>query len=274
LRRSTYERLQRPGEKPCVIVVGAEITERKLAEEKLVESQQQLQLFIEHAPAALAMFDDKMRYLHVSRRWMADFGLGDRDLFGLSHYDVFPEVPERWKDAHRRGLAGEVMRGEADPFERIDGSVQWVRWEIRPWEDAEGKVGGIVIFCEDITERRQAEELLRLNVERLRLAQDVAGMAIFDVEFPSGKRTWSPRSFQIFGLDPDHPQPQAEDLLRMCHPDDRSMVAERLQSVSKLRRIYVGRRSSYAHLPLDCRLPPRESVSESREIYMTNWDRH
>jgi hypothetical protein len=68
------------------------------------------------------MFDHKMRYQHVGHRWIADYGLGNRDLRGLSHYDVFPEITTQWKDAHRRGLAGEVLRQEADRFERADGT--------------------------------------------------------------------------------------------------------------------------------------------------------
>ena len=139
-----------------------DITERKLAERKLSESEQRLRLFFENAPAALAMFDDRMRYLYASRRWMADYGLGERDLRGMSHYDVFPEVPEAWKGAHRRGLAGEVVKQEGECFERADGSKQWLRWEIRPWHDIAGKVGGIVISTEDISEQKEAEERLLL----------------------------------------------------------------------------------------------------------------
>jgi len=130
------------------------------AEEALRESSEMLGLFVAHAPAALAMFDSQMRYLHASRRWRADYGLGDRELRGLSHYEVFPEVPELWKEAHRRGLAGEVLSGDADRFERADGAEQWIRWEVRPWRDAAGKVGGIVIFSEEITERKKAEAAL------------------------------------------------------------------------------------------------------------------
>jgi PAS domain S-box-containing protein len=82
-------------------------------------------------------------------------------------------------------------------------------------------------------------ESVRLNEERLRLAQDVAGMAIFDVELPLGKRVWSARAFQIFGLDPDNPQPQADELLRMCHPDDRSLVAEQFTLIPTGKRIHL-----------------------------------
>ena len=148
------------------------------AEDALREREELLGLFIEHAPAALAMFDDKMRYQHASRRWMADYGLGDRDLRGVSHYDVFPETPEDWKDAHRRGMAGEVLSGEADRFERADGSERWIRWEVRPWRDAEGKIGGIVIFSEEITERKKAEEE-RLRSEKVALQrQQLQALAV------------------------------------------------------------------------------------------------
>jgi PAS domain S-box-containing protein len=112
------------------------------------------------------MFDREMRYLRVSRRWLADFGLGNRDLRGVSHYDVFPEISERWKEVHRRGMAGEVLREESDRFKRADGSVQWLRWEMRPWHETSGRIGGIVIFVEDITASKQAEKEIRaLNTE-------------------------------------------------------------------------------------------------------------
>jgi len=158
-----------------------DLTERKHIEEALRVSRERLQLFIEHAPAALAMFDRQMRYLSVSRRWLSDYGLGDRDLLGLSHYEVFPEMPERWKEVHRRGLAGEVVRSEGDRLERLDGSVQWLRWEVRPWYNAAGGVAGIVIFTEDITESRRAEEALRQSNQRLDLLAETASQLLASV---------------------------------------------------------------------------------------------
>jgi PAS domain S-box-containing protein len=156
------------------VVVIQDISELKRVEFALYESEQRLRLFIEHAPAALAMFDRDMRYLCVSKRWLSDYGLGSRDLCGLSHYEVFPEIPAQWKEIYRRGLAGEILQEDADCLERVDGSVQWVRWEVRPWYSASGDVGGIVIFAEDITKRWQAEDELRARNEDLTIFNNAA----------------------------------------------------------------------------------------------------
>jgi PAS domain S-box-containing protein len=144
-----------------VSVRAAGELERQLTEEALRQSELQIRLLIEHAPAALAMFDREMRYLCASQRWLSDYNLGDRDLTGVSHYEVFPEISGTWREFHQRALAGEVLHAEADRFERADGSVQWLRWEIRPWQDISGAIGGIIIFSDDITDIKKAEDILR-----------------------------------------------------------------------------------------------------------------
>ena len=134
---------------------------RFASEEDRLAKEAQLRLFIEHAPVALAMFDRDMRYLAVSRRWLDDYGLGGRDILGRSHYEIFPDMPAHWKVVHRRALAGEEIRADEDRFERANGSVQWLRWAVLPWPKPDGESGGIMIFTEDISDRKRAEEQLR-----------------------------------------------------------------------------------------------------------------
>ena len=152
---------------------GALATANDMVENKQVEggtlyrSEQLLRLFVEHTPAAVAMLDRDMRYIVVSHRYLTDYGLDDQDLVGRSHYDVFPEIPEHWKEIHRRCLAGAVEKADEDPFPRADGRLDWVQWEIRPWFGANREIGGIILFSEVVTRRKQAEEILQKRYKEL-----------------------------------------------------------------------------------------------------------
>ena len=178
-----------------VLSAIVDITERKQAEDALKETDARLKLFITHAPAALAMFDRDMRYLAASRRWLSDYGLDDAIILGRSHYEIMPEIPERWKAIHRRGLDGEVIQADAERFERADGSVQWLRWEVRPWPAADGVVGGIVLFTEDISERKRAEEASSQLAEIVKFSHD----AIIGKDLNSIVTSWNAGAEKIFG---------------------------------------------------------------------------
>ena len=151
--------------------VGHDITDRKRAEEVIRQSEEQVRHFVQHVPAAVAMFDRDMRYLIYSPRWLTDYKLGARDLVGRSYYEVFPEIPERWKEVHRRCLKGSVAVYDDDSFVRIDGSTEWLRWEVRPWRNTRNEIGGIIMFTEVITERKRAEEEHRRLVAQARVAE-------------------------------------------------------------------------------------------------------
>jgi signal transduction histidine kinase len=88
-----------------------------------------------------------------------DYSLDSSKILGHSHYEIFPDLPERWKEIHRRALAGETLRAEEDRWDR-EGGTNWSRWEIRPWQNLAGLQGGILIFSEDIPHRKHAEEAL------------------------------------------------------------------------------------------------------------------
>lgn len=146
------------GERLRIQCVFRDITAFKRRAEALLEREDQVRLFVEHSPAAIAMLDRDMKYLLASRRWMKEYGLGVQDIIGRSHYELFPEIPQRWKEIHKRCLAGATEKCDEEAFLRADGTIHLLRWEIRPWQQADGKIGGIMIFSEDVKKRKEMEE--------------------------------------------------------------------------------------------------------------------
>ncbi|MBV5330992.1 PAS domain S-box protein, partial [bacterium] len=161
------------GQAEVLTGIVQDITERKQAEDQLQESERKLKLFVEYAPAAIAMFDRDMKYIAASRRFLADYNLKDENIIGRSHYEIFPEISERWKEIHRRCLAGAIEKEEEDPFPRMDGTLDWVRWEIHPWNDRSGEIGGIILFSEVITERKLAEKQVQLQLQRMSALREI-----------------------------------------------------------------------------------------------------
>ncbi|MFO1338207.1 MAG: PAS domain S-box protein [Burkholderiaceae bacterium] len=167
--------------------VHRDITQRRQAEEALRQSRAQLAAFVQQAPHAMAMFDRGMNYLAASRLWTEAYGGGRADLTGLYHYEVLPNVPDHWRDAHRRALAGATVRNDSDHWVQDDGTEHWGRWMTQPWTDEQGGVAGIIISAEDITEQVLAERSDRETRERLAVLFEAAPVAMVIADLSDGR---------------------------------------------------------------------------------------
>lgn len=125
------------------------------------QKEARFRYFLKYVPIPIAVLDRDFCYVMVSERFLRDYHLSATDVVGRSLYDLFPEIPEEWKEVHRRCLAGTVERCDEGPLVRQGGSVDWVRWECRSWRDTDGSIGGIILYTEVITERKQAQEDLK-----------------------------------------------------------------------------------------------------------------
>ncbi len=142
----------------CIVAIAKDITAIKTAETEIQEKEELLKLFVKHSPAALAMFDTNMQYMITSDRWLSDYNLGNTDITGRSHYDVFKDIPDRWKEIHQHCLKGNIARNDEDYFIDNSGMQLWNKWEILPWYRTNGEVGGIIMLTEVITKFKEAEK--------------------------------------------------------------------------------------------------------------------
>jgi PAS domain S-box-containing protein len=148
-----------------------DITENKENEAFLLKKQDELLSFVQAAPAAIAMVDTEMRYIAASSRWYEDYMLNE-DIIGKTHYEIFPNLPEEWKEIHQKCLKGASMKEEEDVFTMENGERMWLRWEVIPWYRKQNDIGGIIMLTENITERkREKEELKAAKLEAERASE-------------------------------------------------------------------------------------------------------
>jgi PAS domain S-box-containing protein len=216
-----------------------DITAQKRQGQALERSELQLRLLVDNAPVAVAMFDKEMRYLMTSRRWLQDYALEGRDIIGVSHYEVFPEIRSmpHFIDIHRRGLRGERFDFREDCWTRADGHKVWSHWAIHPWHETEGEVGGIILITEDVTARKQAEAAMRTTEAMNRAAMDKApiGKALV---LPDGRfARVNPALCQLLGY--TEQELLARDFQSVTHPED--LAAD----LAEVRSLLEGRTISY-----------------------------
>lgn len=224
-----------------------DITHKRQQEEAVRRSEEQLRVLIENAPAAIAMFDTEMRYLMTSRRWVQDYGLEGRDVIGLCHYDVFPEIRNmpHWLDIHQRALRGERFDNREDSWTRDDGHKEYNQWAIHPWHDSEGRIGGIVMFTEVITARKAAEAQLRTSEAMNRAAMDKAPIGKALVR-PDGQFIKvNPAMCQLFGY--GESELLATKFQSITHPDDLDTDMVNLRSLIDGRTVSYEMEKRYFH---------------------------
>lgn len=206
-----------------------DITDRKLSEIALQTSEEKLRLLIQYAPASIVMLDRQMHYIMASDRFVKDYNVESLPaIIGRSFYETLPEIPDRWKPIHQRCLAGANEKCDEDFFVRSDGAQIWLKWEAHPWYDINDEVGGIVIFSEDITQRKLAEEALRQSENRLRLALVASKAGAWEWDILTNTTNWSPEYYQLCQLDPTV-MPSYENWINSIHPDDREATDRKVR---------------------------------------------
>ncbi|WP_405411102.1 PAS domain S-box protein [Maribacter sp. Asnod1-A12] len=155
------------------------------------------QIFIEQAPAAIAMLDRNMVYLAVSNRWLKDFSLEGEQLIGRTHYNVFPEIGDDWKKKNEKCLNDAIDICDETTFHRKDGSIQWIFWNVQPWYNAEGEIGGLLIHAGDITEQKEKELKEKKFETILSDTSEIARIGTWEIDLLKEKVTWSTMVYEI-----------------------------------------------------------------------------
>jgi len=143
-------------------------------------------------------------------------------------YDVNERHVEGRESVLAMTLQGEVVTGKEILYHRGDGVKAWIRVSGAPIRDASGKIVGGVDLITDIDEEKRASETLRINQERLNLAQKASQAGSFEWNLRTNAVIWSEETEAIFGLAPGSFGGSYEDWTRCVHPEDLSRAEQEL----------------------------------------------
>lgn len=155
-----------------------DITKRVEMEQLAQQKEYLLNYIIENDRTAVAVHDKDMRYIYVSQKYKDDFGISDVSLIGKKHYELFLETSDKWRNIHKRALAGEIAKEEEDYYVQANGQENWIRWECRPWFDTHNEIGGIIVYVEIINEEKRIMSVLKENELRLKALFSQAAIGI------------------------------------------------------------------------------------------------
>ncbi len=139
-------------------------------------------------------------------------------------------------DAHaafEQAVAGSRKSGTTFDHElravRADGSELWLRSIGRPLTDAQGRITGVRGTVQDITERKAAEDALRIAHERLHLAAEAGDVGLWDWDIETNSVHFSPQWKAQLGYGEDALDDRYEEWEGRLHPDDRVHTLECLE---------------------------------------------
>ena len=138
----------------------------------------------------------------------------------------------------------------------------------------------VLVSMMDITERKRLDNELRRSQAYLIAAQELGHTGSWS-RLITGEAYWSEETYRIFGLDPKSPAPNRQQLLQMCHPDDRDQFNQALEAANRearsfefdLRIIWPDGTIRYVHAKSQPVLDDAGAVVEVTGVVMDVTDR-
>ncbi|HEY9249102.1 MAG TPA: PAS domain S-box protein, partial [Rariglobus sp.] len=186
-----------------VFILSADITARKEADALLRRRTEELRVLFDLIPAMIWFKDTENRHIRVNQRVADAVGKTVAEIEGRHCAEIYPEEAERfYQDDLDVIRSGRPKLGIIESLHDAKGNRRWVHTDKVPYCDETGKVVGIVVAAQDITERREAEEALRFHEALLRETGHIAKVGGWSFEPTTGVGYWTEEVARIHDLDP------------------------------------------------------------------------
>ncbi len=234
-------------EKGKLALILRDITERKLIEKELQESERKYRNIIETASEGIWIGDSESRTTYVNKRIAEVSGYTQDEMIGRYPWDFTDEgsKPVIKKNIEKRRQG--VDESYEFKFLRKDGSPIWAIVNSKSLFDSNGKFIGSMSMLTDITRRKEVEAKLKDTLDNLENsvkertaelekaynslkesekslaeAQKMAHIGSWEWDIRADKAYWSDELYRIFGRDPQELAPPYNEYLSYIHPDDQA----------------------------------------------------
>jgi len=187
-----------------ILGISRDITERKRTEDLLRLREAHLSAIIENQPGLVWLKDAESRFLAVNHSFAQACGLQSPDrLTSKTDFDIWPEeLAKKYRADDAKVIASKKsFITEEQIFDA--GESKWFETFKTPIFDAGGIVIGTTGYSRDITERKNAEDVLLQMSDRLKLAVRAGGVGIWDYDVVNHKLIWDDQMYLLYGITRD-----------------------------------------------------------------------
>ena len=207
-----------------------DITLRKEAEAKLLQQQIEQQVLLDLIPAMVWYKDTHNRILRANRHAAESINKTVAEVEGQSTSDLYPEEADQYYQDDLQVIASGMPKlGIVELYQTASGEKRWVQTDKVPYRDPQGNVIGVLVFAQDITERKQAEAALQESERQYRLLMEEASDGIAVLDMDGYFRMANSKVCEMFGY-------TREELLQL-HVRDTYIPAEKALAQQRLEQV-------------------------------------
>ncbi len=199
-------------------------------DKRLILSEEKYRRIVETTTEGIWEMDSEYVTKNVNPAMATMLGYTVEEMIGKPiPYFLFKE--DLMEYAGRMGKRKEGLNGKYETrLKHKNGSTVWVLVSATSTVDENGNYNGSFAMFVDISERKKAEESMRMDKERLKLAQIAAGAGLWDWNIKTEHIKWSKLMFELFGLDPKKNKASFEAWDKALHPEDLEIAHKRIET--------------------------------------------
>jgi diguanylate cyclase (GGDEF)-like protein/PAS domain S-box-containing protein len=206
-----------------------EIQERKQTEEALKKSESFLNTIFDSIQDPFCIIDRDYRVIRANEAYAQLKYTKLDDLIGKNCFEALMKRNHVCDDCIVQKTFSSVNScAKEKEVHTLDGIKTWIAIHTYPVIDSKGEVSHVIEYTQDITERKRAEEALRVSEERYALAARGANDGLWDWDLRTNMIYYSFRWKSMLGYDEKNISGYPEEWFRRIHPDDRCEVEAKI----------------------------------------------